>query len=113
MRMGFMDKLKGGEDEYVQLEHPQEEVQQKTRMVEVEKMESYADSDRIQKKVREGGIMLVKIRDLRSRDVSELKRAVERVKKTCLAIDGDIAGVGEDWLVVCGSGAKVHRDQEN
>lgn len=108
-----MDKLKGGEDEYVQIEHPAEEAGPQLKTVEVEKMESYADSDRIQKKVREGGIMLVKIRDLRTRDVSELKRAVERVKKTCLAIDGDIAGVGEDWLVVCGSGSKVHREQEN
>ena len=111
--MGFMDKIKGGEDEYLQIEHPQEDTAPKLKTVEVEKMESYADSDRIQKKARDGGIMLIKIKDLKNKDVSELKRAVERVKKTCLAIDGDIAGVGEDWLVVCGAGAKVHREEEN
>ena len=111
--MGILDKFKGSEDEYLQLEHPQEDAGPKLKTVEIEKMDSYADSDRIQKKVRDGGIMLVKIRDLKNKDVSELKRAVERVKKTCLAIDGDIAGVGEDWIVVCGTGAKVHREQEN
>jgi|SRR3989338_7434277 len=111
--MGFMDKIKGGEDEYLQIEHPQEDTAPKLKVVEIEKMESYADSDRIQKKARDGGIMLIKIKDLKNKDVSELKRAVERVKKTCLAIDGDIAGVGEDWLVVCGAGAKVHREEEN
>ena len=111
--MGFMDKIKGGEDEYLQIEHPQEDTAPKLKVVEIEKMESYADSDRIQKKARDGGIMLIKIKDLKNKDVSELKRAVERVKKTCLAIDGDIAGVGEDWLVVCGAGAKVHREAEN
>ncbi len=111
--MGIMDKFRGGDEEYLQLEHAQEDTGPKLRLVEVEKMESYADSDRIQKKAREGGIMLVKIKDLKNKDVSELKRAVERVKKTCLAIDGDIAGVGEDWLVVCGAGVKVQREQEN
>ncbi len=111
--MGIMDKFKSGEDEYLQIEHPQEDTTPKLKMVEIEKMDSYADSDRIQKKVRDGGIMLVKIRDLKNKDVSELKRAVERVKKTCLAIDGDIAGVGEDWIIVCGNGAKVRREAEN
>ena len=111
--MGIMDKFRAGEDEYLQVEQPAEETGPRVKMIEIEKMDSYADSDRIQKKVREGGIMLVKIRDLRTKDVSELKRAIERVKKTCLAIDGDIAGVGEDWIVVTGPAAKVHREQEN
>jgi len=112
--MKIMDKFKNtNEEEYLQLDQAPEETGPKVKLVEIEKMDSYSDSDRIQKKVRDGGIMLVKIRDLRTKDVSELKRAVERVKKTCLAIDGDIAGVGDDWLVVCGPGAKVHREQEN
>ena len=111
--MGFMDKFKVGDEEYLHLEQAPEEAGPMQKKVEIEKMDSYADSDRIQRKARDGGIMLVKIRDLRTRDVSELKRAVERVKKTCLAIDGDIAGVGEDWIVVCGNGAKVHREQDN
>jgi SepF-like predicted cell division protein (DUF552 family) len=111
--MGIRDKFKTGEEDYLQLDQAPEESGPKMKTIEIEKMDSYSDSDRIQKKVRDGGIMLVKIRDLRTKDVSELKRAVERVKKTCLAIDGDIAGVGEDWIVVCGHGAKVHRDQEN
>ncbi len=111
--MGIMDKFKSGEDEYMQVEQPAEDTGPSVKVIEIEKMDSYSDSDRIQKKLREGGIMLVKIRDLRTKDMSELKRAVERVKKTCMAIDGDIAGVGEDWLVVCGPGAKVHREQDN
>jgi len=112
--MKIMDRFKStNEEEYLQIVQQAEESGPKPKMVEIEKMESYADSDRIQKKVRDGGIMLVKIRDLKSKDASELKRAVERVKKTCLAIDGDIAGVGEDWLIVCGAGAKVHREQDN
>ena len=39
----------------------------------------------------------------------ELKRAVNKLKKTCDAIEGDIAGFGEDWIVVTPSFAKVYR----
>ncbi len=60
--------------------------------------------------LREGHtIALVNIKPLKDKDIVELKRAVNKLKKTCDAIDGDIAGFGEDWLVATPSFAKVHR----
>ncbi len=60
--------------------------------------------------LREGyTIALINIGPLRERDMIELKRAVNKLKKTCDAIDGDIAGFGEDWVVVTPSFASVHR----
>src|SRR3989344_1134536 len=51
--------------------------------------------------IREGyTIALVNIRPLKDKDMVELKRAVSKIKKTCDAIEGDIAGFGEDWIVV-------------
>ncbi len=62
--------------------------------------------------IREGyTIALVNIRPLKDRDMVELKRAVSKIKKTCEAIEGDIAGFGEDWIVVTPSFAKIHREQ--
>ncbi|MBI4014330.1 MAG: cell division protein SepF, partial [Candidatus Aenigmarchaeota archaeon] len=80
--------------------------------IQVEKLSSFADANRIQEKVRSGRILLVKIRELREKDVAELKRAVTRVRKTCLAVDGDIAGIGEDWLLVTPKTAKINRGAE-
>jgi len=37
------------------------------------------------------------------------KRVVNKLKKTCDAIDGDIAGFGEDWIVVTPAFAQVAR----
>ena len=34
---------------------------------------------------------------------------LNKLKKTCDAIEGDIAGFGEDWIVVTPSFAKVYR----
>jgi len=54
-------------------------------------------------------IALVNIKQLKERDIVELKRAVNKLKKTCDAIEGDIAGFGEDWVVVTPSFAQIHR----
>lgn len=63
--------------------------------------------------LREGyTIALVNIKPLKDKDIVELKRAVNKLKKTCDAIDGDIAGFGEDWIVATPSFAKVHRTQQ-
>ena len=42
----------------------------------------------------------------------ELKRAINKIKKTCDAIEGDIAGFGEDWIVVTPSFARVYRSKD-
>ena len=107
----FVGKLRGEGEEYVEIdmEQPQEE---RKLLVEVERLDNYADSDRLQRKVREGNILLVKIKDLKGKDMEELKRSVEKLRKTCLAINGDIAGMGDDWLILTPSTAKVHREQE-
>jgi SepF-like predicted cell division protein (DUF552 family) len=63
--------------------------------------------------LREGyTIALVNIKPLKDKDIVELKRAVNKLKKTCDAIEGDIAGFGEDWIVATPSFAQIHRNQE-
>ncbi len=77
----------------------------------VESLKSFSDTNRIQDLLREGKIVFLKIRDLRQRDLTELKRAVEKMKKTCLAMEGDIAGIDEDFLVLTPSFARIWRGQ--
>ena len=100
------------EDEYIELDVPSSSSSGKRVLIKVDKLEDYTDSDRIQRKVREGNIMLVKIKDLKERDMGELKRAINRIRKTVIAVNGDIAGVSDEWLVVTPHFAKVHRDKE-
>ncbi|MEM7819379.1 MAG: cell division protein SepF [Candidatus Aenigmatarchaeota archaeon] len=101
---------KSEEKEFVELDVETEEPTNKKLLIEIEKLENFNDSDRLQKKVRDGNVLLVKIKELKNKDMNELKRAIEKIKKTCLAIEGDIAGIGEDWIVVCPSNVKVHRE---
>lgn len=60
--------------------------------------------------LREGyTIVLLNIKPIKDKDLIELKRTVNKLKKTCEAINGDIAGFGEDWIVATPQFAKVHR----
>jgi len=63
--------------------------------------------------LREGyTIALLNIKDLKKNDMIELKRVINKLKKTCDAMGGDIAGFGEDWLVITPSFAEVYRAQK-
>src|SRR3989337_366277 len=60
--------------------------------------------------IREGlTIAILNIEPLKDKDLAELKRAIDKIKKTVEANDGDIAGFGENFLVVTPSFAKVWR----
>lgn len=54
-------------------------------------------------------IGLVNMKPLKDKDIVELKRAVGKIKKTCDALGGDIAGFGEDYLVVTPQFAYIYR----
>jgi SepF-like predicted cell division protein (DUF552 family) len=107
----FFEKFRSPQ-EYLELEIERGEMAPEKLSIQVERMNTYEDSDRIQRKVREGLILLVKIKNLREKDMNELKRAIARVRKTCIAMDGDIAGIGNDWIIVTPPKARVHREME-
>lgn len=75
-------------------------------------LEEFEDIKPIIDAVREGyTIALVNIRPLKEKDLVELKRAINKIKKTVDASEGDIAGFGEDWITVVPSFATIHRER--
>lgn len=93
-------------EEFVEIEQPVEEGKVNVR---IETLRDYIDTDRVQQLVREGNVVFLKIKELRNRDISELKRAVDKLKKTCTAMNGDIVGVDEDFLVITPNFARIFR----
>ena len=73
-------------------------------------MEDFESIKPILDSLREGHtIALINIKPLKDKDLVELKRAINKLKKTCDAIDGDIAGFGDNWIAAVPSFAKIHR----
>ncbi len=77
--------------------------------VRIETLQNFGDTDRIQYLIRDGNIVFLRIKDLRQRDLTELKRSVDKLKKTCTAMDGDIIGVDEDFLILTPNTARIFR----
>ena len=60
----------------------------------------YEDINPILNALREGyTIAIIDIKTLKSKDVIELKRAISKIKKTVEALDGRIAGFGENTVI--------------
>ena len=60
----------------------------------------YEDINPILNCLREGySIAVIDIKSLKSKDVVELKRAISKVKKTVEALEGKIAGFGENMVI--------------
>ncbi len=78
-------------------------------MIRVETLSEFSDTSIIQEYVRNGDIVWVRIKPLKEKDITELKRAVDRLRKTCVAINGDVAGIDEDFLVLTPPGVSIHR----
>lgn len=98
-----------GVEEFIELDTESLEKPTGKIPIKVDKIEDFSDSDRVQKYVREGSIVLVKIKNLREKDISELKRAIDKLRKTCIANNGDIAGIDEDWIVLTPPFAHIAR----
>lgn len=99
------------EDEFIELDTSAVETPGGKVQIKIDKLDVFADSDRIQKAVRDGSVVLVKIKSLKEKDMSELKRAIDKLRKTCIALNGDIAGIEEDWIILTPSFAHVVREK--
>ena len=96
-------------EEYIEVEKEGEEGRRMNVMIE--SLDDYRDVERVQRFLREGNIVFLKIKSLKDKDLGELKRSVARLKKTVVAMEGDIVGIDENFLVLTPQNAKVYRGE--
>ncbi len=100
---------KPDEDEYVELDSKDEKKDGDKIVIQVDRLEGFADSERILNKLRESNIVLVKIKHLRDKDNEEFKRSMEKIKKACTNMNGEIGALGNDWILLTPRFTKVQR----
>jgi len=103
----------GGEDageDYLEIDLGKEEQEQKV-FVKLFTLKDYEEVNNILNFLREGyTIAVVDIATLRRKDPIELKRAISKIKKTSDAMEGNIAGFGENTVIITPSFAKIHKE---
>lgn len=114
MVFGLFRKKKEAEED-VRLDEfheiPMDMDDQTRTKVMIEKLDGVIDVDRIVRKARSGNIVIVGIKDVRERSMDELKHSISKMKTSVAMFNGDIAGVGEEWLILTPSSARIHRGE--
>ena len=101
------------EDGYVELDTDNSSKENPSLVVRTFIIKEFEDIKEVLDMLRRGRtIALVNIKPLKDKDIVELKRAINKLKKTCDAIEGEIAGFGEDWLVATPSSVRIHKTKQ-
>jgi SepF-like predicted cell division protein (DUF552 family) len=115
--MGILTKIKdllGGErapgEEYIEVDITRDIGKKARIVIRPFVLKSFEDVNFILEVLREGyTVALIDIKQLRNKDIIELKRAIAKLKKTVDALEGSMAGFGENVLIATPSFAKIYR----
>lgn len=100
------------DSEYIEIDLSKE-VKKSKVIVRPFVLRHFEDVNEILNSLREGyTIGIIDIKPLRSKDIIELKRAISKIKKTADALEGSIAGFGENLIIVTPQFADIHRSND-
>jgi len=104
---------RGGEEEYVEIDVDSAKPEENKVSVKPFILKSFDGVDDILNALREGyNIAVIDIKQLKSKDIVELKRAISKIKKTTEALEGSIAGFGENIIIATPQFAKIYKPIE-
>lgn len=117
MALGFLNSGKDEteeivDDDFIELDAEMTETSEKV-VIRAETLKKFDDIENVQEHLRNNHIVWINIQPLKNKDMADLKRAVKRLKKTIKSINGDMAGVDEEWIVACPEYAQIARSSEN
>jgi len=76
-------------------------------------LRSFEDVTPILNALREGyTIAIIDFKNLKKRDIIELKRAISKIKKTVDALEGSISGFGENIIIATPEFAEIFRTKK-
>ena len=100
----------GKSDEYVEIDLNAVEPRDSKVIVRPFVLRQYEDINEILNSLREGfTIAVIDIKPMKTKDVIELKRTIAKIKKTVDAMEGSIAGFGENTIIATPPFAQIHR----
>ena len=118
--MAFMEKLMGKREELdiedflnnldTEEENPYEDAEAFVKPVN---LQSEHDRDVILEEAKKGNIVLVNIADLSKRNAIKLRELVSAVRGGIEDIDGDIARISQDRLIVTPAKVKIIKRRED
>ena len=101
------------EEDYVEIDLETLEPKENKVKVKPFVLRTFDDTNEILNSLREGyTITIIDIKPLKTKDIIELKRSIAKIKKTTEALEGSIAGFGDNTIIATPSFAEIHRESQ-
>lgn len=109
--MGFLDffkKLitKPAEDA---VEFPEEEEPRERLTVRIENVSGLQDVERVASYLKQGNVVLVKLKDLQKKDVGLFQTTMQKMKRLSMQFNWDMVALQEGYLIVTPNFARIER----
>lgn len=96
--------------DYVELDLATQEAKKPKVLVRPFMLKTFDDVTPILNALRDGyTIAVIDIKPIKNKDVIELKRAIAKIKKTTDALEGSIAGFGENIIIATPPFAEIYK----
>jgi len=115
--MSFFKKILGSKEapdtaEYLEIETGRESRKEKV-ILRPFVLKCFEDTNKVLEVLREGyAIALIDIKPLKNKDVVELKRAIAKLKKTVEALEGNVAGFGDNIIVATPAFVEIYKGEK-
>ena len=70
-----------------------------------------SDLENVKNEVKSGNILIIRITPLASKSVEDVKHAVNELSEFVESVDGDIARLGEERVVICPKNVRIWREK--
>jgi len=113
MAFNFKNMFGNGGDvseEYVEIDVDSIKSKDEKVIVKPFVLRGFEDMEEILNSLRSGyTIAVIDIKPLKAKDIIELKRAISKIKKTVDALEGSIAGFGDNIIIATPDFAQIHK----
>ena len=99
-------------EEYIEIDLGREAMKKAKILIRPFVLKVFEDVNPILNSLREGyTIAIIDIKHLKNKDIVELKRAIAKIKKTVDALEGSVAGFGENMIIAAPNFAEIYKPQ--
>jgi len=108
--LGVFRKTRKEEESTVASSPEEKEVRSKTYLKAMP-LRDVSDLDAIKQEVKNGNILILRITPLASKSIEDVKHAVNDLYEFAESINGDIARLGEERVVICPPNIRIWREK--
>lgn len=110
--IGLIRKSSKEEDEKSSMPPQEDKADSSKTYLRAMPLRNLSDLEVIKTEVTNGNILIIRITPLASKNIEDVKRAVNELYEFAESINGDIARLGEERVVICPQNIRIWRDTE-